>query len=348
MAERKRINLALQGGGAHGAYTWGVLDRLLDDEDLEIAAISGTSAGAMNAAALKAGWAKGGREGAQAELAWFWQQMGAMKDNSVWAWFFSGLPMPGAADIGQAMDYSFAGSVADMLSVVTTPYALGPFYRNPMQPIVDKFDFEAVCDKAGPELFVCATKVRDGKIRIFEKDEVTTDALLASACLPTLFRAVEFYDAQSGREEAFWDGGFSGNPALFPLFRSDLPDDVVIVNLNPLEREDIPMLPNEIQSRINEISFNSSLLRELRAVEFVKRLIAEGRVSKDDKKDILIHMISDDTLMQQLSSATKMFPNFFVMKMLREAGYEAADRFLGAHRGQLNHEGTLNLTGMFA
>lgn len=347
MAVTKRINLALQGGGAHGAFTWGVLDRLLEDEDLEIGGISGTSAGAMNGAALKAGWAKNGREGARQELDWFWAQMGAVEEQGFWPWFLAGLPLPGTREIGKAVEYSLAGQVADMLSLVTTPYALGPFYRNPLRPIVERFDFDAVCQGEGPELYISATKVRDGKIRVFEGKEVTADAILASACLPTIFTAIEFFDERSGREEAFWDGGYAGNPALFPLFKSHLPDDVLIVSLNPMERDELPMLPAQIQNRINEISFNSSLLRELRAVEFVQRLLAEGKVSSTEKKHIHIHWIAEDQVMQDLSVVTKMFPNGYLLASLKESGRRAADRFLTEHRGALNHRSTVDLKAMF-
>lgn len=347
MAQKKRINLALQGGGAHGAFTWGVLDRLLEDEDLEIGGISGTSAGAMNGAALKAGWAKNGREGARDELDWFWGQMGAVEDQGFWPWFMAGFPLPGTREIGRAVEYSMAGQVADMLSLMTTPYALGPFYHNPLRPIVERFDFESVCGHGGPELFVSATKVRDGKIRVFAGDEVTADALLASACLPTVFTAVEFHDPRSDRMEAFWDGGYSGNPALFPLFKSNLPNDVLIVALNPLERDELPMLPAQIQNRINEISFNSSLLRELRAVEYVQRLVDSGKVSTEEKKRVLIHMIAEDTVMQDLSVATKMFPNGYLLTSLKEAGRSAAEGFLAEHRKDLNKRSTVDLEAMF-
>ncbi|QOL80216.1 patatin-like phospholipase family protein [Pseudooceanicola spongiae] len=347
MAEKKRINLALQGGGAHGAYTWGVLDRLLEDEDLEIAAMSGTSAGAMNGAALKAGWVKGGREGARAELDWFWAQMGAVKEGGLWPWMMAGVPVPGSMDIGRAMEMSYAGTISDMLALVTTPYALGPFYRNPLRKIVEQFDFTAVHDGEGPELFVCATKVRDGKIRVFSGPELTTEALLASACLPTVFTAVEFFDERSGRMEAFWDGGFSGNPALFPLYRQDLPDDIMVININPLERDEVPMLPNQIQNRINEISFNSSLLREMRAIEFVQRLIEEGKVTEGQMKRVLVHMVSDDKIMLDLSMVTKMFPNAYLLNALKAAGRASAETFLAEHRDDLNKVSTVNLREMF-
>jgi NTE family protein len=242
---------------------------------------------------------------------------------------------------------SYAGTISDMLALVTTPYALGPFYRNPLRKIVEQFDFTAVHDGEGPELFVCATKVRDGKIRVFSGPELTTEALLASACLPTVFTAVEFFDERSGRMEAFWDGGFSGNPALFPLYRQDLPDDIMVININPLERDEVPMLPNQIQNRINEISFNSSLLREMRAIEFVQRLIEEGKVTEGQMKRVLVHMVSDDKIMLDLSMVTKMFPNAYLLNALKAAGRASAETFLAEHRDDLNKVSTVNLREMF-
>ena len=192
-----RINLALQGGGAHGAFTWGVLDRLLDEEDIEVAGISGTSAGALNGAAFKAGYARGGRDGARATLDALWARMGAVQDMRLPGWmggpiswmekFFT----PPTAEIAQIMEYAPPFVAANMLDQVTSPYFYGPFYRNPLQSVVEAFDFEDVCAGEGPRLFVCATNVRTGKPRIFTRDQVTTDAILASACLPTLFQSIE-------------------------------------------------------------------------------------------------------------------------------------------------------------
>ena len=341
-----RINLALQGGGAHGAYTWGVLDRLLDDEEVEIAAISGTSAGALNAAALKAGLLTGGREAAKANLDWFWGQVGATGDLRLTTWMNTVFPAPGV--VSRAIEYSLPFSLGDQVTRSISPYAWGPFYRNPLAPIAERFQYDKVHAKQEPALFVCATRVRDGKIRVFRDEEITADVLLASSCLPTLFQAVEIVDPKSGRREAFWDGGYTGNPALFPLFHRDLPDDIVIVNINPLERATLPVSPAEIMNRINEISFNSSLLRELRAVHFVKRLIADGKVEEGAMKDVLIHMISDDELMNDLSVATKLVPSPYVMGRLKAAGRAAADAFLRDAKGSLGKTGTTDLQAMFA
>ena len=185
------------------------------------------------------------------------------------------------------------------------------------------------------------TNVRNGKIRVFEGDEITTDSLLASACLPTLFQAVEI------EGEAYWDGGYSGNPALYPLFTPELPDDIVVTNINPLMRNEVPKSPQQIQNRINEISFNSSLLRELRAISFVKRLLADGALNPGTMKDVKVHMIADDALMNDLSVSTKLLPNPVVLARLKEAGEVAAERFLADYKDDLGWRGTADLPELY-
>ncbi len=333
----KSINLALQGGGAHGAFTWGALDRLLQEPGLEIAAISGTSAGALNAAALKAGMLRGGPEGARENLDWLWSQVGAITDDRLSGWVDAWAAS--APVLAKAIEYSPAYAALDTASRMMSPYA-SPM-PNPLERIVRAFRYDEVCAAAPPHIHVCATNVRTGKIRVFAGDQITPDAILASACLPTLFRAVEIDG------EAYWDGGYTGNPALFPLFDRSLPDDIVIVNINPLVRHAIPRDPQSIQNRINEISFNSSLLRELRAIQFVKRLIAGGNVDRGSMKDVLVHMIADDELMNDLSVATKLVPTPVVLARLKAAGRAAADSFLSDHGDRIGREGTVDLAAMF-
>ncbi len=340
---KKSINLALQGGGAHGAFTWGVLDRLLEEPDLEIAGISGTSAGALNGAALKAGFVTGATEGARENLAWLWDQIVGAQDTGFERWMFPFNP----AQFSQSLEYSIPYMVGEAWSRMVSPYAWGPFYRNPLTPIVSKFDFDCVCADVGPKFFVCATRVRNGKVRVFRGTEINTDVILASACLPTLFQAVEIDDRETGRKEAFWDGGYTGNPALFPLFSRKLPDDIVVININPLEREDIPVTPQQIQNRINEISFNSSLLRELRAINFVQRLLDEGVMEQGRMSRVLVHMIADDDLMNDLSVATKLVPNKQLIDRLMQAGRAAAHQFLEDHFEDLNEKSTVDLRDMF-
>jgi NTE family protein len=340
----KKINLALQGGGAHGAFTWGVLDRLLQEDDIEICAMSGTSAGALNGAALKAGMTTGGRQGARDNLEWLWLQVAGVSDLRMGDWM---APF-GLQVLGKQIENSMTYAMGDAVSRMVSPYDYGAFYKNPLREIVEKFDYERVCDTHAPLFFVGATRVRNGKIRVFEGDEIGPDALMASACLPTVFQAVEMFDKTTGREEAFWDGGFTGNPALFPLFDPKLPEDIVIININPLERDTVPTSPQEIQNRINEISFNSSLLRELRAIDFVQRLIEDGTVDSDKMSSVRIHMIADDVLMGQLSAATKVVPNPAIIGQLKAAGIEAAEAFLRDGVDNIGKRSSVNLREMFA
>lgn len=336
----KRINLALQGGGAHGAFTWGVLDRLLDDEEIEVAAITGTSAGALNGAAYQAGWLEDGREGARASLDWLWRQMGALNDLRLPAWMAGNPLIPG--QVASALEASPQFMVADAMTRVVSPYAYGPFYRNPLDRIAREFAFDKVCAAEGPRLFVSATNVHSGKIRVFSGDDISPESLLASACLPTLFQAVEIDGAH------YWDGGYTGNPALFPLFRAELPADVVVVNINPLDRPEVPRSPQEIQNRINEISFNSSLLRELRAINFAQRLIEDGTIGEGALKRVFVHMIADDKLMREMSVATKMMPTPLTLGRLKEAGRRAADGFLEQHSGDIGERGTVDLADAYS
>ncbi len=339
-SKTKRINVALQGGGAHGAFTWGVLDRLLEDEGIEIAGISGTSAGALNGAALKAGLLSGGREGARANLDWLWERIGSTSDDPISRWLLNFAPGPAA--LSSILSNSIQYSVADATMRMLSPYAFGPFYSNPLKGIVDTFNFDNICAADGPALSVGATNVRTGRIKVFSGDDITTDAILASACLPTLFKAVEIDG------EAYWDGGYTGNPPLFPLYEPELPDDILIIQINPIRREDVPVSPQAIQNRINEVSFNSALLQDLRAVHFVKRLIAEGTIQKGKMKDVLVHMIADDALMDGLSEATKLTPVPSLLAQMRAAGRVRAEVFLNDHRDDLNKKATLDLNAMFA
>ena len=344
MARKKRINLALQGGGAHGAYTWGVLDRLLQEDEIEIRGISGTSAGALNGAALKSGWVAGGAEGARDNLAWLWEQVAGVPGDSMEHW----LAPFGLSALSQAIEYSWPVTMMDAVAGVTSPYSFGPFYRNPLTDIVARFDYDRVCNSATPMLHICATRVRNGKIKIFSGDEITADAIMASACLPTLFKAVEIWDSSTKRMEAFWDGGYTGNPALFPLFDGAGSEDIVIININPLEREDLPVTPKQIQNRINEISFNSSLLRELRAIDFVQRLLDAGKLQTGQMSRVRVHMIADDDLMAQLSVATKLVPNPTIIATLKAAGIRAAEGFLSDHGDKIGKESSVDLRAMFA
>ncbi len=239
-------------------------------------------------------------------------------------------------------------AVGDAIAQVISALCHGRRVSPSAAPGGGPFRLRQVCSTDGPAFFVNTTKVRDGKIRVFDESEVTTDVILASACLPTMFQAIEIYDARSGRVEAFWDGGYTGNPALYPLFDPAFPEDIVIVNINPLERDEVPKTPRAIENRMNEISFNSSLLRELRAIGFVQRLLVDGTLAPGQMRDVKIHMIADDDLMRSLSAVTKLLPQPYIMAQLRAAGYRATDAFLERHRGDLGQRSTVDLAEMFS
>ena len=338
MTMTRRINLALQGGGAHGAFTWGALDRLLEEPEIEIAAISGTSAGALNAAVLKAGLVTGGPKGARAALAALWDAVGDAGDFRLMPWMRAWWPY--MADVSAIAENLMPVSPAGLTAQLVSPYALDGYWTNPLADIVTGFDFDAITSAEGPRLSIGATNVRTGKSHIFTGSHVSADAILASACLPTVFRAVSI-----GGEE-YWDGGYSGNPSLWPLYNADLPEDIVIIQVNPLRREALPMTPVEIQDRISEIGFNSALLGEMRAIRFVKRLIAEGRIERGTMKDIRLHVISDDKLMNSLSGSTKMLPSPALLDRLRAAGRVAADDFITCHRHRIGNESSVELTDL--
>ncbi|MDO5529544.1 MAG: patatin-like phospholipase family protein, partial [Paracoccus sp. (in: a-proteobacteria)] len=347
--KKKKINLALQGGGAHGAFTWGVLDRLLDEDWLEISGVSGTSAGALNGAALKAGLACGagaaGRQAARRNLEHVWSEVGKVSDNRMVRWLYSVFPAPRALE-----------RVTEMLSPVAwieqatrmfSPYDYGVFYSNPLRAVIDSMPHPRICAEGGPMLFVNATNVRTGQGRVFANGEVTTDAVLASACLPTIYRAIRIEDPLTGRSESYWDGGYSGNPALFPLFRSDLPRDIVIVNINPMHREDVPRTPTAIQDRINEVSFNAALLSELRAINFVKHLHSEDRLQGRPMKNVLMHMILDDKLMNDLNARSKILPKPGLLSAMKEAGQHAANGFIEQCADAINERDTVDFSSLF-
>ena len=348
--DEKKINLALQGGGAHGAFSWGVLDRLLDEDWLTISAISGTSAGALNGAALKGGLARGngraGRRAARENLDFLWAQVGQRSDNRMVRWLNSLFPAPQGLD--RLTELFSPAAWLDNLTRLFSPYDYGPFYVNPLAGVLRDLPFPDFSNTRGPQLFVAATNVRTGRIRVFTNAAATADAVMASACLPNLFQAVEIPDPETGELEAFWDGGFTGNPAMFPLYDQRLPRDIVIVNINPLIRDGIPRTPALIADRVNEVSFNASLMADLRAINFVKRLFAEDRLQNRAMKNPLIHMILDDTLMNDLNARSKLMPAPGLLARMKLAGQTAADAFLRDHADALNNRDTVDLPALFS
>ena len=319
--ETKSINLALQGGGAHGAYTWGVLDRLLEEDRLEVEAISGTSAGAMNAAVFADGMGRGGREEARRALDAFWQNI------SQAALFGPLQPTPfDRASRGWNLDHSAAFIAFDMLTRMLSPYQFNPMNFNPLRDVLARsVDFKRLESCRRVKLFISASNVKTGKVRVFKSGEITPDVLLASACLPFLFQAVTI------EGEPYWDGGYMGNPAIFPLIYGTDTPDVVIVQVNPLGCDKVPTSAPEIMNRLNEISFNSSLMREMRAISFVTDLIDEGKLASNQYKRINVHWIEAEKQMRGLGVSSKLNARMDFLLHLKEIGRQVAGQWIATH-----------------
>src|SRR5574337_1084049 len=320
-ARVKPINLALQGGGAHGAFAWGVLDRLLEDGRLSFEGVSATSAGAMNAAVLAHGLLHGGAEGARAALAEFWK---AIADSAALYSPFRQLPWMKAFG-SYTLDSSPAYLMTDMMLRVFSPYQFNPFNFNPLRQVLEAHvDFAALRRASPIQLYLCATNVETGKVRIFDRESISTEAVLASACLPFLFQAVQIDG------EHYWDGGYVGNPAIYPLIYHCASHDVVIVHINPIVRRGVPRTAGEILNRINEVSFNSSLMREMRAIAFVTSLIQGGKVNGGDMKEMLIHSIRSDETLAGLGVSSKLNADWDFLCLLRDKGRAEARKWLEA------------------
>ena len=332
------INLALQGGGAHGAFTWGVLDRLLDEKDLAFEGLSATSAGAMNAAAFAYGLAVDGRQGARKALEGYWKRVSVAARV--------GPLQPNAIDrmLGDhKLAWSPIFSVIDFVTRVLSPYQFNPANYNPLRNVVEQsIDFDVLRRPDCPvKLFLSATNVRTGKMKVFAGKEISVSAVMASACLPTIFHAVEIDG------EAYWDGGYMGNPALFPLIYNCKSTDIVIVHINPLYRKVVPRAAGDILNRINEISFNSSLMREMRAVSFVTKLITQNRVVDGELKRLLIHSIADDEFMSALTPTSKYNADWDFLIFLRDQGRKCAGAWLAKNFVKLGVESSVDIDKMY-
>lgn len=334
---RKRINLALQGGGAHGAVTWGVLDAFLEDERLEIGAVSGTSAGAVNAAILASGLCAGGPEGARAALRAFWRDLavdGHVPESARGVVELMLTPWKIGAAAGQ--------NLMEATRNVLSPYSVNPLDINPLRAVVERhIDFEAIRSQDGPKLHIAATNVKTGRIRIFGRKDLRPDVVMASAALPYLFRAVEIDG------EPYWDGGFLGNPALFPFFDEKTIDDIVLVQINPIVRERVPETAADILERANEIAFNASLLHEFRAIAFVSRLIASGALKDPHYRSVRMHRVEAHEGLESLDLASRMKANWAFFGRLFEMGRAAGERFLEMHFDAVGERSTLDLEAAF-
>jgi len=334
----KTITLALQGGGSHGALTWGVLDRLLEDERIVIAEISGTSAGAMNAAVLADGWQRGGRAGAREALEAFWRAV------SQAAMFSPMQRSPLDRLLGNySLDRSPGYLFAEAMSRIFSPYELNPFGLNPLRDLLDDIvDFERVNCCRDIVVHVTATHVRTGQPRIFSRGEVTCDAVMASACLPQLYPAVVI----DGEE--YWDGGFSANPAIMPLVRSQATADIVIVQINPVIRPETPRSARDIINRVNEISFNTALIKELRAIALLKELVRESGLEAGVIGNTFLHLIHTDEEVRDLSASSKLNAEWTYLRLLFERGRNRAEQWLEANFADLGERSTFDLEDFFA
>jgi NTE family protein len=328
------VDLALQGGGAHGAFTWGVLDRLLEEPWLRIEGISGTSAGAMNAAVLADGYSEGGADGARARLELFWKQV------SDGARFSPFRRSPLDILLGRwTLDTSPVFLAFDIMARVFSPYDLNPRGINPLTEILSNcIDFKRLA-KAPMKLFVTATNVRTGRGRVFRNEELTPDVLLASACLPTMFQAIEIDG------EAYWDGGFAGNPTITPLIRECTSSDTILVQVNPVERPGIPRTAQDIVNRVNEVSFNATLLKELRMIAVLRKVSDPGHSEGARWAEMRMHHVAS-AAMTDLGYSSKLNAEWAFLTMLRDVGRRSAEEFLTAHASDLGTRSTLDLEAL--
>jgi NTE family protein len=337
MSNVKKINLGLQGGGAHGAFAWGALDKILEDGRIEFDGVSATSAGAMNAGVLAYGYATGGREGARKALESFWRRISeAGKKFSV----TEITPLDHLyTKMGIIDTPSF--SAFETVSGALSPYQFNPTNFNPLHDVLaETIDFNVLKKQDKIKLRICATNVNTGKVRVFKNEEMCIEALLASGCLPFLFQTVSIGD------ENFWDGGYMGNPALFPLIYDTNTSDILIVHINPIHREEVPKTAGGIRNRVNEISFNSSLMREMRSIAFITDLIDKGWIKeehKDKLKRVYIHSVRADDVMHDLGVASKLNSDWDFLLKLKELGREKAAKWLKDNFDKIGKQTTIDI-----
>ena len=323
---RPRLNLALQGGGSHGALTWGVLDALLEDGQWQFDGVSGTSAGAMNAVALAHGFAQAAQQHKDPEDAHL-AGCALARESLTRRW--EGVGALGSLTWGTPL--SAANPLVGMMSQWFSPYQINPLGINPLRKLLEReVDFSLLCSArtgvVGPKVFVCATNVRTGRGEIFFGPRLSADAVMASACLPMMFKAVEI------EGEAYWDGGYSGNPALHPLIYQTETSDILLVQINPVEHLDVPSSASEIMERMNEVTFNASLLAELRAIEFVRRLLAEGKLDARRYKSVRMHRIDGGSVLAPFGADSKLRADLAFVRKLFALGRTAGQEWLHAHR----------------
>jgi NTE family protein len=330
----KNVALALQGGGAHGAFTWGVLDHLIEDGRLGFEAVTGASAGAMNGVVLVDGWLKGGPEGAREGLERFWREVSLDGD----------LGPATRSFVSNLLGLWKGNPVAEFWTKALTPspYVSNPLNINPLRKaLAAQVDFERLREAETAGIYVSATNVWTGKLAVFERERLTVDHLMASACLPTVFQAVEIDGVP------YWDGGYLGNPPLYPLHRGAQTRDILLVQINPVERRETPRTEREIQDRLNEITFNANLMRELRAIDFVDGLIEEGVLGQGQYQRVLVHRIDGTDALEDYNAASKLDARWRVFLRLRDKGRRAAEAWLGEHYDKIGRSCSLDLESAY-
>ena len=335
IAGQKMVNLALQGGGSHGAFTWGVLDRLLEDERIAIEGVTATSAGGVNAVLLADGLATGGRQGARDLMRVFWKKMSDITSASIIAPSFFDKMNPKFG-----LEHSPGYVMTDIISRFMSPYQLNPMDINPMRDLLNEVvDFERVQQQQAVKLFLSATTVRTGKVKVFTNKELTANHVLASACLPFVMRAPEIDG------EIYWDGGFMGNPAIFPVIYGCTSCDVIMVHLTPTVRNEFPTDSRAILNRMQEISFNSSLMREMRAIAFVTQLIDEGKLSGG--KRMFMHLVEAEDVISDLSGSSKMNCEWRFLMYLFDIGRQRADDWIKANFDRVGVESSVDVQARY-
>lgn len=334
-AGKKVVNLALQGGGSHGAFTWGVLDRLLEEKGLEFEGITATSAGAVNAVVLADGLAAGGREGARDALRLYWQKVSDASSRGIFA--------PSASDKANS-DFGLERSPGflfiESLTYFASPYQMNPYNYNPIRDLLaEAINFERVRQQQVVKLFICATNVQTAKAKIFVGKELGVGHLLASACLPMMMHAVEVDG------EYYWDGSYAGNPAIFPLVYDCQARDIIMVHITPAERPGVPTTSPAIMNRTQEISFNTSLIREMRMIAFLNKLIDNDRVS--GAKRMLMHLIEAEDLIRGFSWSSRLNGDWDFLMHLHEMGRERADEWLMVNFDHLGKQSTVDLEAKY-
>lgn len=336
---KKRMSVAMQGGGAHGAFTWGVLDRLLQEKDIVIEGVSGTSAGGMNAMAVAQGIIEGGNEGARELMNRYWQINADAGKTSIFK--------PGVLDIlaGKYTMHNSPGFLMfDFLCKIMSPYQMNPLGTNPLKNIVEElFDFDKLNESTAVKVFLAATHVYTGKIKVFTnlEKELCTEALLATACLPTIFAAVMV------KGEYYWDGGYTGNPVIYPLIYDCDTPDIMLIKLNPTHRNRLPITAAEISDRMNEITNNTSIMREMRSMHFISHLIDGGYIEPGKLKRCHVHLIEDEAVFQDLGWSSKLNTDMEFLKHLFDAGRVAADKWLEKNYDKIGKETTASVAEEF-